>query len=79
MPPSTALQVANLHDFVAGLHRWLRYADRERCAPPSRRTTPAASSASPGPQWDPKVLVFDEATGALDNVTERVVMEAIHK
>jgi len=28
---------------------------------------------------DPDVLIMDEATSALDNVTERVVMEAVHK
>jgi len=28
---------------------------------------------------DPDVLIFDEATSALDNLTEQVVMDAIHK
>jgi ATP-binding cassette, subfamily B, bacterial PglK len=28
---------------------------------------------------DPDVLIFDEATSALDNLTERAVMEAVHK
>lgn len=28
---------------------------------------------------DPDVLIFDEATSALDNLTERAVMDAIHK
>jgi len=27
----------------------------------------------------PKVLILDEATSALDNLTEQVVMEAVHK
>jgi hypothetical protein len=28
---------------------------------------------------DPDVLILDEATSALDNLTERAVMEAVHK
>ena len=31
------------------------------------------------PQFDkPKLLIMDEATSALDNLTEQVVMEAVH-
>jgi ATP-binding cassette, subfamily B, bacterial PglK len=29
--------------------------------------------------YNPEVLIFDEATSALDNVTERLVMEAVHR
>jgi ABC-type multidrug transport system fused ATPase/permease subunit len=73
-----AARLANLHEFVTGeLPQGYATVVGEqgiRLSGGQRQRIGIARAL----YHDPGVLVFDEATSALDNVTEQVVMEAIH-
>lgn len=73
-----AARVANLHDFVVGElpngYNTLVGERGVRLSGGQRQRIGIARAL----YRDPVLLIFDEATSALDNLTEQVVMEAVH-
>ena len=72
-----AARIANLNEFVEGLPNSYQTKIGERGVRLSGGQRQRIGIAR-ALYYDPEILVFDEATSSLDNITEQAVMDALH-